>query len=109
MAGQIMDDPANADGGDQAGDNVEMGDELPVKIDTLSLGGTDPEVGDEVEVKVKGKVTRIRDDCAYVALETANDMPIENPAAQPEDKMSEDDMMGMAATADASGSPMGGY
>ncbi len=104
MAGQIMDDPA---GGDQAGDNVEMGDELPVKLDTLSLGGTQPEIGDDVEVKVKGKVTRIRDDCAYVALETANDEPIENPAAQPEDQ-SADDLMSMSANADAAGTPVGG-
>lgn len=107
MAGQIMDDPAQADGGDQAGDNVEQGDELPVKIDTLSLGGTQPEVGDEVEVKCKGKVTRIRDDCAYVALDTANGEPIENPPSQPEDG-SEGDMMDMASQADAAGAPVGG-
>jgi hypothetical protein len=101
MPGEIIDNP-DAGGGDQPRDNVEAGDELPVKIDTLSLDGTQPQVGDDVEVKVKGKVTRIRDDTAYVALETANDDPIENPPEQPED-MSEQGMMDMAAKADQGG------
>src|SRR5690348_16845339 len=104
MAGEIIDDPAKSGNGtDQPGDNVEQGDELPVKIDTLAIGGTQPEVGDEVEVKVKGKITRIRDDCAYVALETANGDPIENPPSQPEDDTSEDDLMAMSQKADESG------
>jgi hypothetical protein len=108
MAGEIIDNPDTGNG-DQPGDNVEAGDELPVKIDTLSLDGTQPEVGDEVEVKVKGKVTRIRDDCAYVAIETANDNPIENPPDQPQDDMSEQGMMDMAAKADQNGQGLGAY
>jgi hypothetical protein len=103
MAGEIIDDPGDSSG---ASDHqIEMGDELPVKIDTLSLDGTQPEVGDDVEVKVKGKVSRIRDDCAYVTLETANDEPIENPAKQPEDDQG---MMDMAQKADMGGVPVGG-
>jgi hypothetical protein len=82
---------------------IKAGDELPVKIDTLAIDGSQPEIGDEVTVKVKGTVARIRDDCAYVTLQTANNEPIHNPAKQPED-MGEEDMMRMAESADLSGS-----
>jgi|ERR1041385_227189 hypothetical protein len=93
---EVIDDPNEGYEDNQ----ISPGDELPVKIDTLSLDGTQPEVGDSVEVTVKGKVTRIRDDCAYVSIETANNEPIENPPSQPEDKMTEDALMAMADKAD---------
>ena len=57
---------------------IQVGDELPVKLDTMMVGGERPEVDDQVEVTVSGRVTRIIDDCAYVALEKANNEEIES-------------------------------
>ena len=59
-----------------SGDAVKIGSELPVPIDTLLLDGIRPEMGDRVTVEVAGTISSIRDECAYVKLETANDQPI---------------------------------
>lgn len=98
-----IDDPAEESS--QEENQISAGMELPVKIDTLSVDGTQPEIGDDVEVKVTGTVKRIRDDCAYVAIDKANNEPIENPPAQPED-MTHDNMLAMAQQADQQGSYM---
>jgi len=83
---------------------VQRGDELPVKLDTLMLGGERPSVGDQVDVKVTGTVSRIIDDCAYVTLDTANDEPIETPAGDKE----EEDLSSQSSQADMMGMPIGG-
>ena len=86
---------------------IQIGDELPVKLDTLEVGGERPEVDDQVEVTVGGRITRIVDDCAYVSLETANNEQIETPKGDQEEEKAlgalgqQMDMMGSA--------PGGGY
>ena len=88
---------------------IQIGDELPVKLDTLELGGERPNVGDQVDVKMSGVVSRIIDDCAYVKVENANDNPIETPAGdQQAGHAEEDDMAQQAYQADMSGIPIGG-
>lgn len=83
---------------------IQIGDELPVKLDTMMVGGERPEVDDQVEVTVGGRVSRIIDDCAYVTLETANHEPIEQkPAAQ-----EESDLQDMSQQMDVNGPPVGG-
>jgi hypothetical protein len=84
---------------------IQIGDELPVKIDTLMVGGERPSVGDDVEVKVSGTVSRIIDDCCYVKLETANDEPIETPQGDQEEQQ---DLDQQSAMADQQGIPVGG-
>jgi hypothetical protein len=84
---------------------IEVGDELPVKLDTMMVGGERPEVDDHVEVTVAGRISRIIDDCAYVTLETANDQTIETPKG---DQGEEDDLSALTQQMDLSGSPMGG-
>jgi len=86
---------------------IQIGDELPVKLDTLEVGGERPEVDDQVEVTVGGRITRIVDDCAYVSLETANNEQIETPKGDQEEEKAlgalgqQMDMMGSV--------PGGGY
>jgi hypothetical protein len=83
---------------------IQIGDELPVKLDTLEVGGERPEVDDEVEVRVRGPISRIIDDCAYVKLQTANDEEIETkPMAQ-----EEEDLGALSRQADMMGTPVGG-
>jgi hypothetical protein len=84
---------------------IQIGDELPVKLDTMEVGGERPEVDDHVEVTVGGRVTRIIDDCCYVALETANNEDIETPKGAQEE---EDNLSKLSQQADMMGSPIGG-
>lgn len=77
--------------------------DLQVKVDTLSIDGTNPEVGDQVEVKVKGSVTKVLNGTAFVKPEMVNDMPVED--NMPDEAETPADNLGsMAANADASGS-----
>jgi hypothetical protein len=65
----------------------------------LAIDGAAPEVGDEVEYTVKGRVARIEGGEAYITPEMVNGQPAalaEEPAAE-----NPDDMMAMAAQADA--------
>jgi hypothetical protein len=104
MPDSTMDMPDEGDSSNQ----ISSGDELPVKIDTLSVDGQRPEIGDHVEVKVEGTVKSIQDDCAYVTLEKANDQPIENPKSAQEPD--ENDLMAASMAADRAGlAPGGGY
>jgi hypothetical protein len=83
---------------------IQIGDELPVKLDTLEVGGERPEVDDQVEVTVGGRISRIVDDCAYVKVETANHEEIETkPMAQ-----EEEDLGALSRQADMMGTPIGG-
>jgi hypothetical protein len=84
---------------------IQTGYELPVQLDTLEIGGERPEVGDDAEAKVKGRITRIVDDCAYISVETANDNPIEDKS---DDGSDERDLAGATQRADAMGMPIGG-
>jgi hypothetical protein len=92
----------------EAQEPIQVGDELPVKLDTLMVGGERPAVDDHVEVTVGGTVSRIIDDCAYVKVETANDQQIETPKGDQEgqdlaQQSRQLDMMG--ATIGGSGMP----
>lgn len=51
---------------------------LPVEIGALEIEGIRPQVGDAVVVKVKGAVTKIVDQIAWVNPETVNGAPIPN-------------------------------
>jgi len=93
--------PTPGNGADQP---VQIGDELPVKLDTLMVGGQRPEVGDQVEAKVSGTVSRIVNDCCYVRLETANNEPIESH----NDDQEGDDLSEQSQQADMAGVPIGG-
>ena len=93
--------PMPDNGGDEP---IQIGDELPVKLDTMMVGGERPEVDDQVEVTVGGRVSRIVDDCAYVTLETANNEPIE----QKKPAQEESDLDEMSRAMDMGGSPVGG-
>jgi len=84
---------------------VQVGDELPVKLDTLYVGGQRPEVGDMVDVKVSGTVSRIVDDCCYVTVETANDEEIHTPKG---DYEAGEDLVAQSQEADIMGLPIGG-
>ena len=83
---------------------IQVGDELPVKLETMMVGGERPEVDDQVEVTVGGKVSRIIDDCAYVTLETANHEPIE----QKKPAQEESDLQDLSRQMDVMGPPVGG-
>jgi len=80
---------------------IQVGDELPVKIDTLMVGGERPSVDDHVEVTVGGTVSRIVDDCCYVKVETANDEEIEKPKGD----YGEQDLADQSRQMDMMGSP----
>jgi hypothetical protein len=84
---------------------VQTGDELPVKLDTLMVGGQRPEVDDHVEVTVAGTISQIIDDCAYVKLETANDEPIEEKTVKAE----EESLGEQSRQMDMGGPLLGGY
>src|SRR5215831_5499396 len=99
MADDSMPMPEN-----ESQEPIQIGDELPVKLNTLEMGGQRPGVGDMVDVKVSGTVSRIIDDCAYVKVEKANDEDIETPAG---DQMAED-LANQSRQADMMGMPIGG-
>jgi hypothetical protein len=83
---------------------IQIGYELPVKLDTLEIGGQRPEVGDEAEATIRGPITRILDDCAYISAQTANDNPIEDKSEANE----MDDLAQATQKADMMGMPIGG-
>jgi hypothetical protein len=89
---------------DTGDEPIQIGDELPVKLDTMMVGGERPRVNDQVEVTVGGTVSRIVDDCAYVTLETANSEPIETKKPAQE----EGDLDEMSRGMDMMGAPIGG-
>jgi hypothetical protein len=95
-----IDDVESVEESSVSGETVKVGSELPVPIDTLLLDGIRPEMGDRVTVEVEGTISKIRDDCAYVKLENANDQPIKSPATHPEDEMTESGLLGMSAALD---------
>jgi hypothetical protein len=84
---------------------IMVGDELPVKLDTLMVGGQRPDVGDMVDVKVSGTVSRIVDDCCYVRVESANDEEIHKPEG---DYAEAESLAGQSREADLMGVPVGG-
>ena len=98
MADQSMPTPD-----DDADEPIQQGDELPVKLDTLMVGGERPNVGDQVDVRVTGTISRIIDDCAYVSVEQANNDDIETPAGDDQARM----MAQQARELDQAGTPIG--
>ena len=96
------------------GNDTEISDqtELPVKLDSLEVGGTRPQVNDSVDVTVTGTVTSIVDDCAYVKIDAINDTDIgellQDQAKMSKDTGSEEDMMSMGDEMDRMGMPPGG-
>jgi len=88
---------------DDQDEPIQQGDELPVQLDTLMVGGERPNVGDQVDVKVSGTISRIIDDCAYVSVAQANDNDIETPAGDEQDRA----MADQAREMDMAGTPVG--
>ena len=88
----VMDSTVSADpenGSDTTNENVE----LPASVDSLSIDGTAPQVGDSVEVKVKGTVTRVVNDMAYIKPETINDTPMPAAPLEPSPDVGEGDRL----------------
>ncbi len=81
-----MDDSVNPDSG---ADTMSQDVELPVQIDSLSIDGTAPSVGDPVKLIVRGNVTRVVNDMAYVKPTEINDQPMA-PALDPDPALPED-------------------
>jgi len=88
---------------DDQDEPIQQGDELPVKLDTLMVGGERPNVGDQVDVKVSGTISRIIDDCAYVSVDQANDNDIEKPVGDNEGQA----IANQAREMDMAGTPVG--
>ncbi len=80
-------------------------DDLAVEIGTLEIDGVRPAVGDTVSLKVKGSISKIVNDTAWVTPETVNDLPI--PAGTPE--ASDDELMKSAMAHDTAMGVAGGY
>lgn len=78
---------------DTASDSLTYEAELPVAVDSLSIGGQDPDVGDPVSFKVGGSVTRVVNETAYVRIETINDAPVKAPIVEPNDGVLEEDRL----------------
>ncbi len=78
---------------DSASDTLKHNAELPVPVDTLSIGGQDPDVGDPVTFKVGGSITRVVNETAYVRIETVNDLEMRNPIVEPSDGVAESDRL----------------
>jgi hypothetical protein len=87
----MPDDSITPDNGDSVSDS-----DLAVAIGTLEVDGIRPSVGDEVSCKVKGPITKIVNEVAYVTPETVNDQPI--PADAPD--ATDDELMKSAMAHD---------
>jgi hypothetical protein len=109
MAAEATQTPNEEKGETEISDSTE----LPVKLDSLEVGGIRPKVKDSVDVTVTGTLTSIVDDCAYVKINAINDTDI-GELLQDQAKMSKDtgsdeqDMMDMGDQMDAMGMPPGG-
>ena len=77
-------------------DMMSDNDDLPVDLGTLEVNGVRPSVGDSVDLKVRGNVSKIVDQVAWVTPETVNDLPI--PA---EPNVTEDQLMKSAEAHDS--------
>lgn len=73
--------------------------DLAVDIDTLSIDGIRPKAGDSVDLKVKGSITKLVDNTAFVKPKTINDQPIPSTPPQVSD---EQELMAGAQAYDAS-------
>lgn len=80
-----MDDSISPPESDKVSANVE----LPIPIDTLSIGGIAPDVGDSVKIKATCVIVRTANDIAYARLESINDQPVEAPVVEPDPLVSE--------------------
>lgn len=86
---------------DQAAPGAESmpASEQCVPMAALAIDGAAPAQGDAVQYTVKGKLSRIEGDKAYVTPDTINDQPAAG--AKTPETMSDDDMMDEARRADA--------
>ncbi len=84
-----MDDSINPGSGS---DKMTTDVELPVEIATLSIDGTAPAVGDPVKLIVRGNVTRVVNDTAYVKPEYINDQPMK-PALDADPMLAEEERL----------------
>ena len=75
---------------DQANDTLTHDAELPVPVDTLTIGDAQPEIGDPVTFRVSGSVTRRVNQTAYVRIDTVNDVPLKAPIVEPSDGVDEE-------------------
>lgn len=63
--------------------------ELPIPIDTLTMGGVAPDVGDPVKIKASCVIVRTTNGIAWGRIETINDLPVEAPIIEPDSLESE--------------------
>ncbi len=82
-----MDSSISSDTGDSTSGGAQ---EICAPLDAFSIGGTPPAEGDAVEFKVKGTVTRVNGDNAYVEPEEVNGQPVMNEGN--DNEMSEDQL-----------------
>jgi len=108
MPAEALQTPDDEQGETEISDQTE----LPVKLDSLEVGGVRPKVNDSVDVSVTGTLTRIVDDCAYLKINAINDTDIgellQDQAKMSKDTGSEQDMMDMAWQMDKMGMSPGG-
>jgi hypothetical protein len=67
--------------------------EIPIPIDSLTVGGVEPEVGDPVKVKLTCTVVRTTNGIAWGKIDTINDLPMEAPVNEPNPLESEGDRL----------------
>jgi hypothetical protein len=93
---------------DSGSDVIELGDEIPVHLDSLEVDGTRPAKGDEVTLKVTGTISRIEDNCAYVQPESINDSDLSEILAEHSPE-GEDSMMAKLTSQADQANMAGGY
>jgi hypothetical protein len=97
----MKDDSISPETSNEDNDN---GSEVAASLSSLEVHGAQPEVGDEVEIHVKGKVSRIEGDVAYISPTEVNGEPApELPTGEDDDEGDErDQLMKKAEQSDAS-------
>ena len=80
-----MDDSISGQSSDTNVANVE----LPIPVDTITIGGIAPEVGDSVKIKATCTIVRTTNGIAWGRIETINDQPVEAPVVEPDPLVSE--------------------
>ena|SRR5688572_6017917 len=77
-----MDDSISSENTDLEANPANI--ELPIPIDTLTMGGVAPDVGDPVKIKASCVIVRTTNGIAWGRIETINDLPVEAPVIEPD-------------------------
>lgn len=78
-----------------------MKNQLCVSKAALAPDGPAPEIGDSVTVEIAGTIARVEGDKYYLDAQSANGTPMPAEASEPTEGGSDDEMRGMAESADA--------